>query len=447
MQLRLEDSLLQGVLVDHRDVGEIIFAIEKLSEQFRNGKVRLIRLSKYSKLQDIDSPVWYTIEKSGTLHNRTIVSSAKVFTSHYVGRCTIDNVDISIVPRFFKGFVFRRILSLACNAFIPEGSTSTAFGKDGSIWLLGLLWKAFVEKALTLGQIPKQYIGIHDNLRRFRGRLDIPRHIHANLTDASKFFCTYRKLSMDNTINRAIRVTYRLLCDNGLSGVMGDLAGYDKKLEAFGVSDSNVTARDLDGIAYSALNDIYKPAMNISRIILDRKGAGAESKGVQVSPAFFLDIAELWELYLLRVLQKNLEPDFSVYSPNAEGGSFLVDGSLRSVRPDILIEKNGVILMIIDAKYKHYEKLGSTANDGNAVSREDLYQMCTYLYHYGTPGKTITGVFTSPFCDAMETHPLSSNDAHRIGIVNLGVNGITDLSEMQSAEKKFIQNIRSLLKS
>lgn len=33
-----------------------------------------------------------------------------------------------------------------------------------------------------------------------------------------------------------------------------------------------------------------------------------------------IDIAELWELYLLRLLQRNLSPDYYVYSPNALSG-------------------------------------------------------------------------------------------------------------------------------
>ena len=62
---------------------------------------------------------------------------------------------------------------------------------------------------------------------------------------------------------------------------------------------------------------------------------------------------------------------------------------MREIRPDIIIEKNGRKAMIIDAKYKKYSTFGFTSKNFQAVSRDDLYQMIAYLYHYGSNNENL----------------------------------------------------------
>ena len=108
-------------------------------------------------------------------------------------------------------------------------------------------------------------------------------------------------------------------------------------------------------------------------------------------------------MYLLKLLQNNLPKKYRVYSPNANFGAKLVEGDMREIRPDILIEENGRVVMVIDAKYKSYTIFGKTSEFG--VQRDDLYQMSTYLYHYGKEDKTIVGIFTSPVaCPKNDIH-------------------------------------------
>lgn len=68
-----------------------------------------------------------------------------------------------------------------------------------------------LNKAITCSQIPKQYIIETKNIRHFKGKLALKQHLRSNLIDKSRFYCTYHKLSMNNTINRTIRYTLKLL--------------------------------------------------------------------------------------------------------------------------------------------------------------------------------------------------------------------------------------------
>jgi 5-methylcytosine-specific restriction endonuclease McrBC regulatory subunit McrC len=137
---------------------------------------------------------------------------------------------------------------------------------------------------------------------------------------------------------------------------------------------------------------------------------------------------EIWENYLLAILIKHLPGDYRVFSPNELGGEWLVANSKREIRPDIVISKKNQVLAVLDAKYKAVNSIGKTAREG--VSREDLFQMTSYIYHYGKPGAPLLGLFISPSPGTIDARvdPMTAERQHRIGVLNL------DLSQFDNAE-------------
>ena len=101
--------------------------------------------------------------------------------------------------------------------------------------------------------------------------------------------------------------------------------------------------------------------------------------------------------------------------------------------------------MIIDAKYKNYYCFGKTSEYG--VSRNDLYQMSTYLYHYGKHDESIIGIFTAPVEGIKnDIHTYSENRKHRIGLVNLNIAvADDDTYRIHLIEEEYINTILSLL--
>ena len=450
MSLILHDSNFQNGVTKwyHEQCAAYMNTVDRLQHQIAAGQLEIVNLQTYNPRSEIESPVWYEIKSySEKKSGYKVVNECQFYSSHYIGRYSHEGYAIIINPRF--GNIFNYLVSYASNIYIPYGESEISFNsQNNSYWLIALLWKAMLNRALTTGQIPKEYITVTKNQKNYHGRLTIAKHIRANLCDATRFYCSYKKLSMDNTINRVIRSIYIILKSKGLSSLVAEFEAYDKYLCSMGVGAEVVDVHEIDDIRYTRLSAPYKPVMELSRTILaNHKAESSNDKSVNSDVSYFIDIAELWEMYLLKLLQNNLPSDYYVYSPNTGFGDSLLEGGMREIRPDIIIEKNGRVLMIIDAKYKDYSQFGKSALFG--VNREDLYQMTTYLHHYGKEDQSIIGLFTSPFpCSEDDVHAYSHNKNHRIGLVNLDIVSVDDNIELlHKNEQIYLDNITKILAS
>ena len=450
MSLILHDSNFQNGVTKwyHEQCAAYMNTVDRLQHQIAAGQLEIVNLQTYNPRSEIESPVWYEIKSySEKKSGYKVVNECQFYSSHYIGRYSHEGYAIIINPRF--GNIFNYLVSYASNIYIPYGESEISFNsQNNSYWLIALLWKAMLNRALTTGQIPKEYITVTKNQKNYHGRLTIAKHIRANLCDATRFYCSYKKLSMDNTINRVIRSIYIILKSKGLSSLVAEFEAYDKYLCSMGVGAEVVDIHEIDDIRYTRLSAPYKPVMELSRTILaNHKAESSNDKSVNSDVSYFIDIADLWEMYLLKLLQNNLPSDYYVYSPNTGFGDSLLEGGMREIRPDIIIEKNGRVLMIIDAKYKDYTQFGKSALFG--VNREDLYQMTTYLHHYGKEDQSIIGLFTSPFpCSEDDVHAYSHNKNHRIGLVNLDIVSVDDNIELlHKNEQVYLDNITKILAS
>lgn len=447
MNLILKDSELHSGVRKryHEQCAAYMNAVDQLQKHIKVGEVEIVSLQTYNPRLDIQTPVWYEVKSYGEKRGYKVVNECEFFSSHYIGRYMHNGYAIIIEPRF--GNIFNYLVNYATNIYISNDENEVSFiAEHNSYWLIALLWKAMLNKALVEGQIPKEYQVETKNRRSYRGHLAMAKHIHANLCDATKFFCSYKKLSMDNTINRTIRTVYKVLSSLNLNTIVSEFEAYDKYLCSMGVFSEISDVKEIDNIRYTRLNAAYKPVMELSRTILSNyKAESSDNNSSENGISYFIDIAELWEMYLLKLLQNNLPSKYHVYSPNSGLGEYLLENGMRAIRPDIIIEKDGRVLVIIDAKYKYYEQFGSTSKYG--VSREDLYQMTTYLHHYGKDDASIVGLFTAPSaCGDNDIHTFSQKKNHRIGLVNLNiVDNDNNMELLHRSEAAYIGSINKIL--
>ena len=415
-------------------------ALDKLRADFKENRVLKISLSgskSYRYKEETESPVGYEVThsriQSGYGEKLQAFDKVKFWTSHYVGHYTTDitvdgkkeQISIQILPRWGDRLL-AYMLRHAFDLVVPQGARSPADSMDfGAEWLLVMLWKCAFDQAIRLASIPRSYRRVEENSRFFRGRLNVPLHIRENLVDQSHFSCSWAPLTMDVTINRAIRKVYDLLRNEkgkqyGL--FLKEVSAHDNYLASLGVKSLDVRGQDIDKISYTRMNEAYRPLMQISKAIIGKLGGGRGDNTSLNAMSYFVDISEIWENYLLSVMRKHLEPEgYKVIAPNETGGETLFHNDYRSIRPDFLLKKEGRIVGILDAKYKNYCRLGRKEESG-AVRRTDLYQMMTYLHHYAPDEGNVVGLFIAPVLNEdSDVIQLRNHEKQRVGVLNLDI--------------------------
>lgn len=404
----------------------IICAANRLNESVREGKVQCCCLSGRPRLGlDEDVVQCYVTGVGRRFKNCREATEVKFTTSHYVGQATVeledDRVQFRIIPRMGRS-IWRHMLGVATSVYLPERFESCGVegGECESEWLLLLMWRNALESAMRKASMPKAYVSRVANLRCFKGRLDVAGQIRENLANQSRFVCRYKPLTFDNTINRTIRAVYHVLVNSRLPAASyASIGEHDARLASFGVGNSGVTLREVDSINYTRMTEPYRPVMELSKILLRGYGAG-EIDGATSGPSYFVDVAEIWENYLLQVLKRRM-PEYSVVSPNATGGEPLLQGA-REVRPDFLVYRGDKLVAVMDAKYKHYARLGRYASSPNAVSRDDLYQVATYMYRFANADEPFGGIILSPHSVGDEQPMrMANNPRHFMAVCNLPI--------------------------
>lgn len=162
------------------------------------------------------------------------------------------------------------------------------------------------------------------------------------------------------------------------------------------------TKAELDRIRYTPITAGFAPVAELSRQIASLRGlaadidAGGETKGV------LLDVAELWEIYVLGILRKAAAPLTVTHGTRDKSAnrkllhSDISGQGLGTLIPDAILLSGSIIRGVVDAKYK---PLHPSTRSPNGPQRDDLYQMTAYLERFRAPaGLTSWGLLAYP-CD------------------------------------------------
>lgn len=446
--VRLKDSWMEPTAAtgwDGRHDANVLRAVRMIDEEIKQGKVQCFAFNGRRRDTVLTSVVQCYVEGTKTVQCHVNLSGLSFTTSHYVGQVCIkidnDIIRLQVLPRLVQP-VWRYLLKTAACIFLPNRLRSIGMeaGSEDSEWLLLLMWRNAFERAIKQASVPKTYVWRNSNLRFFKGRLDVARHLHDNLTDESRFRCVYKPLTFNNTINRTIRAVYRVLSNSKLPvKAYLSIAEHDAKLASFGVDNKVVSDQEIDRIVYTRASEPYRPLMNLSKVLLRGYGAG-EVENASQGPSYFVDVAEVWENYLLGVMKRRL-PEYHFVSPNDENSGEYLFNNARTLRPDFLAyDGEGRLVAVMDAKYKKYDKIGYSASLPHAVSREDLYQMATYLYRYASSRKQCAGIFLTPFSrGGSECLTTANGLPHFMTVCNLALYDFEDGGSLADADSATVK--------
>jgi 5-methylcytosine-specific restriction enzyme subunit McrC len=330
----------------------------------------------------------------------------------YIGEISFDGRRLIIEPRLGTR-VIEQWLSQALNLLAVPHSSRQLQSESFIALLMAAVWSQRVAAASRHG--PPAFRRDHEEIGRYiRGRLDVRRTARLRGAGAPHVASVRRSRDLDNDVSRTLVAAERTLTHH----IGHDHWQTPRVIEvlprlraAVGSRPKLPSERDLRRIRYTPITRPFKQAAELSWRIAKLRGFIASSEEGQAE-GLLLDVAELWELFVLNCVRRAM-PDAEIeHGTLSDRLERLLHSQadetigLGRLKPDILVRRAGRVVAVIDAKYK---RLVNTRERPDGVDRGDLYQLVSYLAHFGSDGKA-PGALVYP--RDPEQHDLSTAEAH-----------------------------------
>ncbi len=153
------------------------------------------------------------------------------------------------------------------------------------------------------------------------------------------------------------------------------LRAFDLLLQPVSVIEYN--PRALPNITYNRLNERYRRAIKLAKLILRATSFDLRPGGVH-SAAFLVDMNEVFENFVVTALREALKVSEHEFPQGASGKGFSLDRAERvRLEPDISWWEAGRCLFVGDLKYKRVNAVG--------IKHPDLYQLLAYTIAADVP--------------------------------------------------------------
>ena len=307
----------------------------------------------------------------------------------YVGAIHFEGRSLRIEPRFGMA-VLMRWLELALNLAFTEMSGELRDHEAVLPQLLARLWSRSLVAAGRHG-LPALRRDDAPHGPVLRGRLDVQRTIRERLAGRPGLSSVQRSRSLQNPVVQAIVAGYAALrrtlgptqLDLAVAPRAQDLV--DHMLSAVPLTAGPPRQGDIERVRYTPITAGYGAVVRLSMQIARHRGLFHESTPDGSVSGVLLDVAEIWELFVIACLRA-AHPDRDVLHGTHDAGAN--DWLLRSERGDehlgwlkpdaLLVRPEGVL--VVDAKYK---SLRPRMDRSRGVAREDLYQVAAYISRFG----------------------------------------------------------------
>lgn len=309
------------------------------------------------------------------------------WTNRYIGHLSFNGKTVVIEPRFGINEVLK-LLSL--ESYKPVFSNSEiGSGKSGMQLFQAMLWlKKLIKAAKHAAPVSNVQQSIESPI--VRGKLDVRGTVRARAKSPNKLVSKSSVKVALNPISIAVAKGFweiqSWFPNHDLMHWLPVAVGQRMEQISYAVPRSaNIPSfRDVSRTRTSIISQGYKDlAKDSLRLILHRRLE--EKLGRDASTSFLVDVAELWEQYVLEVLRAALENSpLNVEHGTLTGGDYLLRSDNQNHRlgkllPDYLIKSvDGEVVYVADAKYK---RLGDAP--WQSPKRDDLYQITSYLSKYG----------------------------------------------------------------
>lgn len=320
----------------------------------------------------------------------------------YVGSVSFEGNRLTVRPRFglraLSSWLFH-----ATNVALVRSPGDLRDDESFIVELLAAVWgRGFCEAARH--GLPALRTEARHTGPVVRGRIDVRSSVRRLAAGSESLVSVRREKSLDHAASRAIVAAHGVLRrwvggrdDRWLPSRARELLPH---LAAVTGPRPRVPSRaELDRVRYTPITAGFASVAELSRQIANRRGLASDTSSEGECQGVLLDVAELWELYVLAVLRR-AAGGFGVLHGTRElaaAGALLqstVDhATLGALRPDALVRDRDRVICVLDAKYK---QLHPTQWSPTGPQREDLYQLAAYLARFGAEPATTLGVLAYP---------------------------------------------------
>jgi len=328
-----------------------------------------------------------------------------VETGNYLGKfewtySKNKQLEINIKSRFSDVFL-KRMLNFANDVFLDDVSVFDAKEDnkndlDYSKFIIYYMFIQKLEKSFLLG-LPKAYRNIYHHEMNLKGKVDINRFIKHDIPFKGKISSVSRE---QKEIQEVIDVLYKAIKiidknDFSTKNISHIKTHLNHKRSNNYVSNETI----MKAINSKALqNPIYRPykkVLEYAKFIIDASNLEEQKNGNEKTFGFLVNVAELFEIYLTKLLQHRM-PDWEViHEPKLHA----YDKPLfynRHMYPDIVMKKDNKV-MVFDAKYKRMKFRSKNSNGAGDLDRSDFFQINTYMTYYDKQGyKVLAGGLLYP---------------------------------------------------
>ena len=228
-------------------------------------------------------------------------------------------------------------------------------------------------------QMNREYLSISENSPFVKGRINFSENLRENPIRKDLHFVNFQSFEHDNLINNVIKsVCLKLIRLTKSSSNKKDL----KKALIFldDAQEISLSKDAFDAAKFTRLNMPFKPVFDMAKMFFYNL-TPQSYQGDDTICSFLIPLNELFEYYLFKLFNSFEEGTAASYQ-NTHLFAREDDGLFKKVtiRPDIIIQKEKRILLIVDAKYKNPKfQNGSYTN----VNQPDMYQVFAYAKVYG----------------------------------------------------------------
>jgi len=306
-------------------------------------------------------------------------------TGNYVGKLKWQGLDIEIKSRFSDVFL-ERMLNFANDIFLDDISITGKDSKnelDISKYIIYYMFVQNLEKAFLLG-LPKSYRSVQHHEMKVKGKIDINKFIKYDIPFQGKISSVSRE---QKEIQEIIDVLFKAvkIIDKKNKAFLKNISHIKTHLKQYKsnkyVSNETINKALKSKALQNPIFAPYKKVIEYAKFIINGSNIEEKNDGKQKTFGFIINVAELFEIYVTKLLQKEFS-DWNVESPHLRldkefGKTYLYS---RKIIPDIvMINQQDVI--VFDTKYK---KMNFNYINGNGadIDRNDFFQINTYMSYY-----------------------------------------------------------------